>query len=119
MADNLDSLRCALSYDAHFIQCPIPLTCGHAVCKKCIPIILDENSNIIKKTIVCDICGQENKSDLSVVQESIVIKNLLDMNFGKFLEGICSNFEESLSKLKSKRKVKFCYYYYIFFNHFY
>lgn len=97
LEDNLISiLSCAVSSDNHFIEKPIPLSCGHAICKKCIPI--NDENNI--EQILCGICNKLNKSDLNVVEESLIIKNLVSLNLDKLFGMVKKRFEESLYELK-------------------
>ena len=54
----LDVLKCALSDKEHFLIKPIPLKCGHCVCRNC---ILNEKIKEIK----CNICNIVSEQDFN------------------------------------------------------
>jgi hypothetical protein len=52
--ENIDysDFYCALAEDQHFIETPISLSCGHSICKGCIPAV--------DQSLVCKICNKQN-----------------------------------------------------------
>ena len=52
----IEELKCSISNDGHFLIKPIALTCGHCICRNCIPCShIDE--------IRCKICDSVAKLD--------------------------------------------------------
>ena len=68
MSDLLRELYCGLTND-HVVKEPISLSCGHCICKKCVP-------DQVK--IKCKICSIEtDKSNLQINTESAPIKRMI------------------------------------------
>ena len=66
MSDLLRELYCGLTND-HVVKEPISLSCGHSICKACVP-------DQVK--IKCKICREEtDKSKLEMNKESILVKH--------------------------------------------
>ena len=66
MSEVFSDLQCGLTND-HVVNQPINLSCGHCICKTCVP---DQT------IIICKICSIEtNRSELKVDIESVYIKN--------------------------------------------
>jgi hypothetical protein len=72
-SDTLESVQCAISKDKHIVLCPLGLSCGHTICKKCIP--QDPNGQIL-----CVICNEINENNLSRSKELSGIKSLIKQN---------------------------------------
>jgi transcription elongation factor Elf1 len=83
---------CALALDKHFIENPVTLSCGHSICKLCVP----------KKTevLVCKICGEKNEIDLNKVKESVGMKKLLSLNLCGMLQIILDRYNESVTNIE-------------------
>jgi hypothetical protein len=94
MESNYDYLRCALADDEHILEKSITLSCGHSVCRECIP------SDEIPVT--CGICQIENAFDLTKANESVVIKNLLSMKFSELFQLISDRYKDSLKSFKGR-----------------
>ena len=63
-------LQCGLTND-HVVKEPISLSCGHYICKKCVPS---------KPEMKCKICNVETDgSELRIDLESVPIKNIIKM----------------------------------------
>ena len=80
----LKQAECSLAEDNHLIQVAISLSCGHHVCKKCIPV----KSNNLQ--IKCLKCGKINNTDLSKCEEAEIIKELLESNIDTFYDSTCN-----------------------------
>jgi hypothetical protein len=68
----VEMLRCALGDNDHIYREPISLSCGHCVCKKCIPEDDDE--------ITCKVCGDKNKYDLNDSKVSAIAQFSIQSN---------------------------------------
>ena len=95
--------ECSLAEDKHLIQIAIGLSCGHHICKKCIP--LNSNNSQIK----CLKCGKINKTDLSQCEEAEIIKEVLEANIDMFYDSTCNLLNEEMKKYDSM-------FFYNFFN---
>ena len=84
---------CALADNQHILEIPICLSCGHSICKKCIP---RETTNF-----KCKICDRENKFDLSEAKESLGMKALLTLNLPKLYEILNGRYKASVVSLES------------------
>ena len=70
-------VECAYSQDKHLLHEALALSCGHFICKKCVP---SSHTNI-----KCFKCNTINKNDLKSSNESQIIKfymsyHLKDLN---------------------------------------
>ena len=63
MDEVLNVVECAISGDGHLLDIALPLSCGHFVCKKCIP---EDDCYQLK----CLKCNGTNQYDLSLCKES-------------------------------------------------
>jgi hypothetical protein len=99
MASNLsyNCLRCAMADDEHILEKPITLSCGHSVCRECIPS---------DKMLTCGICEIKNTFDLTEANESVVINMLLSMNFSELFQLISDRFNDSLKLLNGRYALK-------------
>jgi hypothetical protein len=91
----LESLECALSTRLKHISInPIGLSCGHSICKKCIP-----------KDQIADItCVHCRKSQVVAngQDESLPAKTLFNLFIDKMFEYIADKFKCSLKSLSGK-----------------
>ena len=87
------ALGCAIANDAHFLEKPITLSCGHSVCKNCIPII--------DTALVCHVFNEKNEFDLKKAKESFGMKTLLACNFEDIYKILHQRFSGSIERLKS------------------
>ena len=94
--ENLESLTCAAAMDEHFIQKPISISCGHSICRNCLPF--SEEKNLDMK---CNICNEMNIIDnLRLVKESIPAKKLLTVYIDKLFPIVHERFDSSFKDLK-------------------
>ena len=91
--------ECALSSDKHFIKEPITLSsCGHSVCRSCLPKTSINNDSVIIK---CNLCGEVTNRDLNNDKESVSIKIALKRNLHSLLSILEKQAAMQLEKLKS------------------
>jgi gas vesicle protein len=94
----LQLLECALSVSnkdgKHFAHEPIPISCGHSICKACVPSNNDYN-------IKCSHCGELNKLNLKDCKESFTTKLLFENFLSDLYPLIQTNFKKTLKKLKA------------------
>jgi len=64
--DIVKLVECSMTGDSHYLECPLPLSCGHHVCKKCLP----PNKNYQFRCIKCSCI---NQFDLNTCQESDIV----------------------------------------------
>jgi hypothetical protein len=86
------ALCCAVANDEHFLERPITLSCGHSVCKSCVPISITD--------IVCKVCNEKNEFDLKKAKESFGMKTLLACNFEAIYKIVHKRFIGSIEHLK-------------------
>ena len=88
--------HCASSNDQHYIIEPIPLSCGHSICEKCVPI----NSNNYQ--IKCKQCGQFNKIEFDDVDITFLSKK---DNVNQIFLEIEERMVKSIQDLKGEFKI--------------
>ena len=66
----LKVVECALGTDRHLLQNALGLSCGHYVCKKCIPA----NNNY---QFECSKCKKINQTNLSLCEEPELVKIIM------------------------------------------
>jgi hypothetical protein len=88
----LKLLECAISIDNHIVMESIPLSCGHCICKQCIPESYSFN---------CKLCNKLNEIDLSNCKESFTTKCLFDTYLSDLFELLEERMKISVKKLKS------------------
>lgn len=89
-----ESLECGLSTHLKHISInPIAISCGHTVCKQCIPKNVEEN-------ITCCHCNTSQKVPIDQ-NESLPTKSLFTVLIDKMFEYIEDKFKNSLENLKS------------------
>ena len=80
MSELLRELYCSLTND-HVVKEPISLSCGHCICKQCVPD---------QAKIKCKICSAESdKSYLQINKESNLVKRMIK----SFLSGLFEELE--------------------------
>lgn len=94
----LELIQCAISHDKHIVMNPITLSCGHPICKDCIPF--DDKFNLIK----CLTCNEFNSHNLLNQKESKATKGLLKLHLNDLFEMIKERFTESIEQLKNAKK---------------
>ena len=88
----LNDLQCGLSND-HVVKEPISLSCGHCICKQCVP---DQSK------IKCNICSEEtDKSELRVDMESAPIKRKKLSSLSELFDDLEKRATEEISSFKS------------------
>lgn len=86
---------CANSIDKHFVSQPIPLSCGHSICKRCLSTDSDNYE------IRCKLCGELNKIDLNVeINETKLAKYAFQGNIDELFELLEIQMKESINTLK-------------------
>ena len=90
-------VECAMSSEPHFLECPLPLTCGHHVCKKCVP----PNRNYQFKCLKCD---RINQFDLTKCHESDIVQFHLKHYLVDLSKHIDEQIENEIEIFKSKIK---------------
>ena len=110
--NTLEDFICAFSFQQkHYFEKPILLACGHVACHQCVK---DLKNNTGLKKINCLKCNKENSLETEYV-ESDVIKNYMNLCSDKIMESLKLEFEETLTKAKSKinlNKINFIMYKY-------
>ena len=85
-------LKCGLTND-HVVKEPISLSCGHSICKKCVP-----NQAKIK----CNICSEEtDKSELRVDEGSVPIKRMKLSSLSELFDDLEKRATEEINSFKS------------------
>ena len=95
----LQVVECALGTDRHLLQIALPLSCGHFVCKNCIPA--DTNYQF-----ACSKCNKTNQINLSLCEEPELIKFYMQKHLKSLSNLINQNIEIEIDILKSKHKIK-------------
>jgi hypothetical protein len=92
--ENIDysDFYCALAEDQHFIEAPISLSCGHSICKDCIPAV--------DPSIVCKICNKQNIINLAVAEENLTINKLISLKLAELFQCINIRIRDSRESLK-------------------
>lgn len=90
----LNLIQCSATDDKHILQTGIALSCGHHVCKKCIP---QNNSYQIK----CLKCNKTNQHNLSLSEESEITKYLIESNLAFLFKTTKENIEIEEQKYHS------------------
>jgi hypothetical protein len=86
MEELLNAIECVLNDDdRHIVKEPIGLSCGHSICKECIP------KNRLQ--IVCSKCKTTNTNDLITSRASLGIQYLLNANIQKLIQHVKSEFD--------------------------
>ena len=85
-------LKCGFTND-HVVKEPISLSCGHCICKKCVP---DQSK------IKCNICREEtDKSELRVDSESVPIKNINKRSLSGLFDDLEKRATNGINSFKS------------------
>ena len=92
MSELLSDLKCGIKND-HVAKEPIILSCGHFICKNCVP----DHAKII-----CKICSFETiKSELKFDIESDHIKNRIKMSLSGLFDDLEKHATNKINKFKS------------------
>jgi hypothetical protein len=73
----LEMIKCAVSDDEHIYKEPVSLSCGHYICRSCIPASDDK--------ISCRICGDENINNLRSSKVSAIAQFSIQSNLEKLI----------------------------------
>ena len=93
------NLLCGLGYEErHFLERPLPLTCGHSACQLC---FLNLKNNTGLHEAHCRLCNKLNSLDIDCTQESVFAQGLIDLNITNIGKSLKRNFEDNFIKLKS------------------
>lgn len=93
--DNLNEFQCALSTTKHIIQNPILVSCGHYVCKKCLP-----NCNNSKLSILCKLCEKKIEVDLTENYQSFSFKKKFQSSLNHLFYYMEREFSKALNDFK-------------------
>jgi len=88
----LNQITCSLAEDKHIAECAIGLSCGHFICKKCIPPNNNNNSNQVK----CLKCNRINE-----MNELELIRLLFEANQRSFVKTTREKIETEYEKYQS------------------
>ena len=93
---NCEILECVNpKYAKHYLKAPIPLSCGHCICKGCAPLKKEDK-------LKCRICNEENKIDFALIQESKIVNHMLNLHSNDLFKSMEGNFNQILTKLQGK-----------------
>ena len=96
---NLEYFICTFSFhQKHYLVKPILLACGHVACHQCVE---DLKNNTSLKKINCLKCNNDISLEIDY-DESTPLKNYMSDYSDKIMESLTQDFEETLSKAKSK-----------------
>ena len=88
-------VQCALGQDGHLLKNAIGLSCGHFICKKCIPA----NDFFGFK---CHKCNEVNLINLGQCKEATIISFYMENHLGDLSKLINEKLEIELDILQSK-----------------
>ena len=92
MSELLKELFCGLTND-HVVKEPISLSCGHSICKQCVP-------GQVK--IICKICGEETaESKLEISTESAFAKRMIKSSLPGLFENLEKRVTNEINSFKS------------------
>ena len=89
----LNQLVCSLADDKHIVACAVGLSCGHFICKKCIP----SNSNQVR----CLNCHKINEHSLDKSNEFELVRLIIDSNLSSLVKTTREKIETEYSKYTS------------------
>jgi len=92
--ETLRVVECAFGTDRHLLQNALGLSCGHYVCKRCIPA---NNNNQFK----CLKCNETNQTNLSLSKESEMVKFYMEKNLAGLSKLVNEKIEIEAEILKS------------------
>ena len=95
--DKLKEFECATSVDKHFLERPVALSCGHNVCKNCIPKV---NFTHIK----CNICDKLTTKDIRNDEESVLSKKAFQLSIDELYSQLYKSFNLSMKHLNGISK---------------
>ena len=85
-------VECAYSQDKHLLHEALALSCGHHICKNCVP---DSNFNI-----KCLKCNSINTTNLSECKESQIVKFYMSHHLNDLTQTIKEKIENEIEILK-------------------
>ena len=91
------SVQCALGKNDHILREAISLSCGHYVCKKCIP---SENHFAFK----CLKCGEVNSTNLSKCKESNLIGLIIENHIDDILKTLQDKIDNEIIISESSKR---------------
>ena len=92
MSELLKQLYCGLTND-HVVKVPMTLSCGHSICKQCVP-----DQVIIK----CKICSVDtDKSSLQINTESALVKMMIKTYLEELFEELEKRATYEITSFKS------------------
>lgn len=89
----LEIVECALSRDNHIASSPMTLSCGHVICKNCIPT---DGSRFLK----CNLCNEINDFSLNSSKESFASRKIFFSYINELFDLVKERFKDSICKLK-------------------
>jgi len=75
----LSEITCSLAENRHIVEAAIALSCGHFICKKCIPT---NNNNQVK----CLKCNQINEIPLGKCNEVYLVRLVIESNLSSLMK---------------------------------
>lgn len=96
--ETLTLIECAQSVNKHIVYQPIQLSCGHSICKSCIP---NDSSHEIK----CSICNEKNQINLRLCKESLLTKSILKLNVNELFEVLEARFRKAIPHLQGTKNL--------------
>lgn len=106
----LYAVECVIHDSCHIVKEPIALSCGHSICKKCIPERGIE--------LICCKCKETNKKNLKRPKVSIPIQSLLNQNIKNLINHAKSKFESLSTQMSGYKRIKYSIIKIIFFTYF-
>ena len=98
-----DALICGLC--KKILSQPIPLSCGHSICKGCIPTQAQSTLNNLRNSIIrCKICNLVNSFDLLNAKISKSADLLVSVKLNEYFSELKQNFQISLNKYNGLNK---------------
>ena len=93
MSELLRELNCGLTIDHVVAKEPISLSCGHSICKQCVPD---------QAKIKCKICNEEtDKSKLEIKKESAFAKRMIKFSLLGLFEELEKRATNEINSFKS------------------
>jgi hypothetical protein len=92
----LNQITCSFAQDKHIIECAIALSCGHFICKKCIP----PNSNNSDQ-VMCLKCNRFNEIPLGKCNEVELIRLLIESNISSLAKTTREKIDSEYGKYQS------------------
>jgi hypothetical protein len=94
MEQLLNVTQCVIDADCHIVNDPIALSCGHCICRKCIP-----KSGI---ELWCSKCKEKNKYDLNEAKPCLTAQYCLNDKIEVLLDHAKTKYQTFSESFKSK-----------------